>query len=162
MRIVSCCTLDSSESKLKIAGANTVIMPDKVGGARMAGFIINHNVNRFIDRVSLRDGGEAYLTEYHVGELPNTDSPKKIGRILDALETNCKVVGTMSSDFNSVMNPPDSFEVLNESQVFFIGKPAEIKSIKDRIKGKQNSKYYLYSASLMMCSNLSLRTEKEV
>lgn len=95
MRIVSCCTLDSSESKLKIAGANTVIMPDKVGGARMAGFIINHNVNRFIDRVSLRDGGEAYLTEYHVGELPNTDSPKTIGRILDALETNCKVVGTM-------------------------------------------------------------------
>jgi hypothetical protein len=34
------------------------------------------------------------------------------------------------------MNPPNSFEVLNERQVFFIGKPEEIKSIKDKIKGK--------------------------
>jgi voltage-gated potassium channel len=76
MRILSRCTLDSSESKLKIAGANTVIMPDKVGGARMAGFIFNHNVNRFIDKVSLRDRGDSYLTEYHVGELPSKDSPK--------------------------------------------------------------------------------------
>ncbi|MFT6997227.1 MAG: voltage-gated potassium channel [Cryomorphaceae bacterium] len=136
MRIVSRCTIDSSESKLKIAGANIVIMPDKVGGARMAGFIINHNVTRFIDTVSLRDGGDAYLTEYKVSELPSTDAPKTIGGILEALKTNCKVVGTMSSDFDYIMNPPDSFAVMPESQVFFFGKPEEIKAIKDRIKGK--------------------------
>jgi voltage-gated potassium channel len=135
MRIVSRCTLDSSESKLKIAGANVVIMPDKVGGARMAGFIINHNVNRFIDTVSLRDGGETYLTEYKIADLPCTGNVKTIGGILKSLDTKCKVVGTMSADFEYVMNPPDSFEVPMESQVFFFGKPDEIAAIKNKLGG---------------------------
>ncbi|MCZ4409529.1 potassium channel family protein [Cryomorphaceae bacterium 1068] len=133
MRIVSRCTLDSSDSKLKIAGANVVIMPDKVGGARMAGFIINHNVNRFIDTVSLRDGGDAYLTEYKLSELPCKTDVKTIGGILEALNTKCKVVGTMSADFEYVMNPPDSFEVPSKSQVFFFGKPDEIAAIKEKM-----------------------------
>jgi voltage-gated potassium channel len=136
IKIVSRCTLDSSESKLKIAGANVVIMPDKVGGARMAGFIINHNVNRFIDTVSLRERGDAYLTEYKLADLPCNDSVKTIGGILKALNTKCKVVGTMSADFEYVMNPPDNFEVPDESQVFFFGKPNEIAAIKEKMGNK--------------------------
>jgi len=133
VRIVTRCTHDSSESKMKIAGANVVIMPDKVGGARMAGFVINHNVNRFIDTVSLRENGETYLIEFKVGELPSNNNKKTIGNIIDTLDTNCKIVGIMSADFNYVMNPPNDYEVLPKSQVFFFGKPAEIKKIKDQV-----------------------------
>jgi len=133
MRIVSRCTQDSSESKLKIAGANVVILPDKVGGARMAGFIINHNVNRFIDTVSLRDGGKTYLTEYHAADLPSKSSQKTVGSILEALDTNCKVVGIMSTDFDYIMNPPNSYEVEPACQLFFFGKPDEIKALETQV-----------------------------
>lgn len=135
MRIVSRCSTDSTESKLKIAGANVVIMPDKVGGARMAGFVINHNVNRFIDSIALREGGAEYLAEYAFDRLPGNDNGKIIGEILEQLETKCTVVGIMSPDFDYIMNPSPGFKVEPESQVFFFGKPSEIKALKKRIDG---------------------------
>lgn len=130
IRIVSRCTQDSSESKLKIAGANVVIMPDKVGGARMAGFIIDHNINRFIDTVSLRDGNNGYLMEVDIEKLPCENTPKTIGGILKALHTHCKVVGIMSPDFEYVMNPADDYQIIDDSKIFFFGKPDEIEELK--------------------------------
>jgi voltage-gated potassium channel len=134
IKIVSRCNQDSSESKLKIAGANVVIMPDKVGGARMAGFIIDHNINRFIDSISLKEGDNTYLFEVDVERLPCSESPKNVGGIIDALETDCKVVGIMSPDFDYIMNPSKDFQVSDESKIFFFGNPEEIKELKDRLK----------------------------
>ena len=133
MRIVSRCTYDSTESKLKIAGANAVILPDKVGGARMAGFIINHNLNRFIDTVAVREGNKVYLREVNSSQLPLDNHVQTIGGILHALESKCKVVGIMSPDFEYIMNPSDEFQIPEDSQVFFFGTPDQIADLKSRI-----------------------------
>ena len=128
IRIVSRCASDSSESKLKIAGADTIIMPDKVGGARMAGFIINHNINRFLDTVSLREGNEIYLMEKPVDDI-NSKGKKTVGTILSTLDTSCKIVGIMPPDFEYVVNPNDDYEIPAGSQIFFFGKPEEIEKL---------------------------------
>jgi len=130
IKIVSRCNQDTSESKLKIAGANVVIMPDKVGGARMAGFIIDHNINRFIDSISLKEGDNTYLIEVDIEHLPCDQSPKTIKGIVQTLDTKCKVVGIMSPDFEYIMNPSGEYQVSEDSKVFFFGNPEEIQSLK--------------------------------
>jgi voltage-gated potassium channel len=44
LTIISRASEDNSDTKLKIAGANNVIMPDKVGGAHMASLIMKPDV----------------------------------------------------------------------------------------------------------------------
>ena len=48
-KIISRATNESSYDKLKIAGADNVIMPDTVGGAHMASLIVNPDVMEFLD-----------------------------------------------------------------------------------------------------------------
>jgi len=133
IRIVSRCTNDSSESKLKIAGANVVIMPDKVGGARMAGFIINHNINRFLDTVSLREGNDIYLREFNINEIDTGGKPKTVENVLSRLDTSCKIVGIMTPEFDYTMNPPSHHEIVDHSQIFFFGTPEEIEKLKNSV-----------------------------
>lgn len=133
IRIVSRCTSDSSESKLKIAGANVVIMPDKVGGTRMAGFIINHNINRFLDTVALKQGNEIYLREFSVNQIETSGKSKTVANVISSLNTTCKIVGIMSPEFEYTMNPPDHFEIVDDSQVFLFGTPEEIGKLKSRV-----------------------------
>ena len=49
MVIVSRASHDNSVKKLKRAGANNVIMPDKIGGAHMATLMVQPDVKEFID-----------------------------------------------------------------------------------------------------------------
>jgi voltage-gated potassium channel len=134
IRIVSRCSSDSSESKLKIAGANVIIMPDKVGGARMAGFVINHNLNRFLDSISLREGNKVYLAEFNSNELPERLRNKNVSELVAHLETKCRVIGIMPPSFEYVVNPDDDFKVSEDSQIFFFGKTMEIEKLKNKLK----------------------------
>jgi len=133
IKIVSRCTLDSSESKLKIAGANVVIMPDKVGGERMAGFVINQNINRFIDSVSLKEGGTSHLFEIEMKHFLGDSQLKTIDQIIESLRTECKIVGIMSKDFSYMMNPSGNHEPNKFDNLFFFGTKEQILNLKKAI-----------------------------
>ena len=51
--IISRASKESSYSKLKIAGADNVIMPDKLGGAHMASLVVTPDVLEFVDRLTI-------------------------------------------------------------------------------------------------------------
>jgi voltage-gated potassium channel len=137
IRIVSRCLSDSSESKLKIAGANAVIMPDKVGGARMAGFIINHNINRFLDTLALQNGNEVYLKELSVNHIDTKETPKTIDAVLEALNTSCKIVGIMSPEFEYIVNPKGTYQIPEDSQLIFFGSMEEIANLEEYFSAMQ-------------------------
>ena len=47
IHIISRASMNNSVSKLRVAGANNVIMPDKVGGAHMASLVVMPDVLSF-------------------------------------------------------------------------------------------------------------------
>lgn len=49
--VVARARLDSSEEKLRRAGADRVVNPQRIGGARMAAFVLQPNVAEFVDVV---------------------------------------------------------------------------------------------------------------
>ena len=52
LKIISRASEDNSDKKLRIAGANNVIMPDKIGGAHMASLVMKPDIIEFMDYIS--------------------------------------------------------------------------------------------------------------
>jgi len=52
LKIISRASEDASENKLKRAGANSVIMPDKIGGTHMAALVVKPDVLEFMDHIT--------------------------------------------------------------------------------------------------------------
>ena len=51
LTIISRASEDNSDKKLKLAGADNVIMPDKLGGAHMASLVMKPDVMEFVDSI---------------------------------------------------------------------------------------------------------------
>ena len=134
MRIISRCAADSSRSKLKSAGANNIIMPDKVGGARMAGFVVNQNVNRFLDKISLTEINEPYLTEFQSSEFPEEIRSGTVSHVLNYLDSTSKLIGMRTADGVYIVNPEDSTSIPGSCELFFLGTTEEIKQITAKIQ----------------------------
>ena len=61
--IISRASQDSSVNKLKIAGANNVIMPDKIGGTHMATLVLQPDVVELLTIMSTRSNSEFRIAE---------------------------------------------------------------------------------------------------
>lgn len=97
----------STEDKLKKAGANRVITPNVIGGRRMASMVLQPTVNDYLDLVS---GNQA--VEYRLQEVELAETSSYVGRSLaDAQirgETGAQVVAILSPDGSVDANPGPS------------------------------------------------------
>ena len=60
--IVSRCRYDATEQKLRLAGADRVVNPQRIGGQRMAAFVASPHVAEFLD-VVMHDGSLEFRLE---------------------------------------------------------------------------------------------------
>ena len=63
MTIISRASDDHSDAKLKRAGATNVIMPDKIGGIRMAKLVVQPDVVEFVENILLQTDNKVSLEE---------------------------------------------------------------------------------------------------
>jgi voltage-gated potassium channel len=69
IRIISRASNESSYSKLKLAGANNVILPDKIGGDHMASLVVVPDLLEFIDNLSIIGQTTINIEEIAVDKL---------------------------------------------------------------------------------------------
>ena len=97
--VVSRASQDSSVSKLKIAGAANVIMPEKVGGAQMATLVMLPDAVELLSHMSTRNNEQFRVTELtasksaHLGDLDLWS------------KTGCTVLGIKNTDGSYSLNP---------------------------------------------------------
>ena len=127
--IVSRASNDSSYSKLKIAGADNVIMPDKLGGAHMASLVITPDIIEFIDRLSIEGESTSNIEELVIESLPEEYKGKSIFDLDLRRKTGCTVIGFKTPDKKYIVNPDASMELVPNSKLFVIGKPEQIQKL---------------------------------
>jgi voltage-gated potassium channel len=125
-KIISRASNESSNSKLKIAGASNVIMPDKLGGAHMASLVVTPDVIEFVDRLTIEGETTANLEEVDVNGLPKEYLGKTIFDLDLRNKTGCTVIGFKTSDGNYVINPEASIKLVADSRLIVLGKPEQI------------------------------------
>lgn len=66
INIISRASNDVSVKKLKTAGANNIIMPDKLGGVQMATLVLSPDIKELLDIMSIQNNEEFSIKEYIV------------------------------------------------------------------------------------------------
>jgi voltage-gated potassium channel len=129
--IVSRASYPSAVSKLKIAGANNVIMPDMIGGSHMASLIANPDVMEFLDIIRVQGNLGANIESLSYDELPADLKDKEI-RDLEAREiTGVTIIGYKSPDGTYFINPSMDTVVVKGSRLFVLGSAAQVKKLVD-------------------------------
>tara|TARA_B110000879_G_scaffold39672_1_gene55669 strand:- start:693 stop:1682 length:990 start_codon:yes stop_codon:yes gene_type:complete len=129
--IVSRATNDSSQHKLKIAGADNIIMPDKIGGDHMAALLVTPDLVEFVNRISLDGESSANLEEIAVEDLPEEYLLKSIRDLDLRKKTGCSVIGFVTGDGEYIINPSSDMVLQPKSNLILLGRPDQIVKIKE-------------------------------
>ena len=121
LTIVSRASNDSSDSKLKIAGANNVIMPDKLGGDHMASLLVTPDIVEFVDKLSIDSENATHLEEIIVDDLPKEFLLKSIRDLDLRRKTGCTVIGFKTPDNDYVINPEADTKLISNTKLIVLG-----------------------------------------
>ena len=127
--IVSRASIDTSYKKLKIAGADNVIMPDKLGGAHMASLVTTPDIMEFIDRLSIEGESSSNIEELTIENLPEKYTNKSILDLDLRKRTGCTVIGFKTPNREYIINPDASTKLVPKSKLIVIGRPEEIQKL---------------------------------
>ena len=135
--LISRASQRSSVNKLKVAGANNVIMPDKVGGAHMASLVAMPDVVEFLDHISIQGGDEINLEEISMDQFPWEKSPSTLGEVLEHNILGVNVVGLKRSNGNYEINPGPSTLLDGACKLFVLGTAEQIIAFNETLNYSQ-------------------------
>jgi len=121
MTIISRASIDTSYSKLKVAGANNIIMPDKIGGNHMASLIVTPDLVEFVERISIEGKDETNLEEIAVNELPKEFINKTLLDLNLRRKTGCLVIGFKNAKHEYTINPDVATVLEPNSHLIILG-----------------------------------------
>lgn len=126
LTIISRASSDESSQKLKIAGADNVIMPDKLGGAHMASLVTSPDLIEFLDSIALDGNDEINLDEISYEELPHDLHNKTLRELQLKYQTECNIIGYKTNTGKYIVNPHDDTLLLPHSKLFVLGNAHQI------------------------------------
>lgn len=130
-RIISRASKETSYSKLKIAGADNVIMPDKLGGAHMASLVVTPDVIEFVDRLTIEGDTTANLEEIAIDNLPEKYLNRTILDLDLRKKTGCTVIGYRTSEKEYIINPDASVKLTAGANLIVLGRPEQIIKLRE-------------------------------
>lgn len=128
--IISRASQETSYQKLKLAGANNVILPDRIGGDHMASLVVVPDLIEFIDNLSIGGNENVNIEEIEVDKLYNTSHKVQTIKDLDLRnKTGCTVIGFKGSDGDYIVNPEAEIKLVPHSKVIVLGRPEQIQEL---------------------------------
>ena len=129
-KIISRASKETSYNKLKIAGADNVIMPDKLGGSHMASLVVTPDVIEFVDRLTIEGETTANLEEVAINDLPEKYLDKTILDLDLRKKTGCTVIGYRTPSKEYIINPEAEVKLEAGGNLIVLGRPEQINTIR--------------------------------
>jgi voltage-gated potassium channel len=131
LTIISRASEDNSDKKLKIAGANNVIMPDKLGGAHMASLVMKPDVMEFVDFITGQGGDNIRLEEITFENLSAQYQNKTIRDLEIRNKSGANVIGFKTANGDYVINPNADTVIIPDAKLFVLGTTEQINKLKE-------------------------------
>ncbi|MBL0032639.1 MAG: potassium channel protein [Bacteroidetes bacterium] len=132
LKIISRASDDASEHKLKRAGADNVIMPDKIGGTHMAALITKPDVLEFIDHIT--GTINIRLEEILFKSLPDSMQNKSIRELEIRNKTGANIIGFKSASGDYIINPSPDTVMMQDAKLFVLGTQEQVSKFKEILK----------------------------
>lgn len=128
--VISRATNESSYKKMLIAGADNVIMPDKIGGDHMASLVVSPDLIEFVDRITVDGDCDTNLRELKIeGNLSYFEN-KSIMDLDIRRKTGCSVIGLKLPSGEYQVNPDPNSKLELGSNIIVLGNPDQIETLK--------------------------------
>ncbi|MBK9531766.1 MAG: NAD-binding protein [Chitinophagaceae bacterium] len=124
LKVISRASEDSSVKKLKIAGADNVIMPDKIGGAHMATLVLLPDV---VEMLSIM--GTQNNDQFRVAVIQGNKNIT-LGELDMWSKTNCTILGIKNHGNNYTINPGASYQINPGERLIVMGSDEQIDKAK--------------------------------
>jgi voltage-gated potassium channel len=133
IKIISRASMENSDVKLKRAGATNVIMPDKIGGQRMAKLVAQPDIVEFIDVLLLQSADSVVLEEISCGNLAACFAGKSIVELDIRNTSGANIIGLKREDKSYLINPLPETTLSSTDQLFALGTKAQIDHLRKTI-----------------------------
>lgn len=129
LNIISRASQETSYKKLKLAGANNVILPDKIGGDHMASLVVVPGLLEFIDNLSIVGNSNINIEEISVEQLYDTSQIKTIRDLDLRKQTGCSIIGFKNAQGEYLINPEADLKLIPNSKIIVLGRPEQIQKL---------------------------------
>ena len=129
LTIISRASQETSYNKLKLAGANNVILPDRIGGDHMASLVVIPDLVEFIDNLGIVGERNINVEEVKVEQLYNVKEVKTIRDLDLRKKTGCTVIGFKDDKGEYIVNPEADTKLVPGSKIIVLGRPEQIERL---------------------------------
>ena len=134
LHIISRASEESAYPKLKKAGADNVIMPDKIGGSHMATLVSKPDVIEFMDFLTSEDGESVNMDSVPYDLLPPEIKDKSLKVVMEWNKTGVSCLGIKNKEGKFLINPPDETQVTEGCKVIVFGTRSQIAEMKNNLE----------------------------
>lgn len=134
LTIISRASELESQMKLKRAGATNVIMPERIGGQRMAKLVHQPDVVEFLEYILLQKTQDVSLEELPCKNLAQRFVGKSIAELKVREVSGANIIGLKISGARYVFNPDPQMILSRNDQLFVLGNPEQIQKLKGWMK----------------------------
>lgn len=127
--IISRASQVTSLKKLEFAGADKVIMPDKIGGDHMASLVVMPDLITFMDKLSVEGEHTTNLEEVEIEEFTTQIDCSSIRDLDLRRKTGCTIIGYIAPDGEYIINPEADVVLQPKSKVIVLGRPEQIRKL---------------------------------
>ncbi|MCU0348184.1 MAG: NAD-binding protein [Saprospiraceae bacterium] len=130
LNIISRATQVKSQRKLRLAGANHVIMPEQIGGFYMATLVSKPGATEFFSYITRESESDIEFEEIHFRNMPPSCKGKSISDLHIRRETGANIIGFKHSDGSYVVNPGPETILEENSSFILLGNREQLESLR--------------------------------
>lgn len=130
MKIISRASDEHSDVKLKRAGASNIIMPDRIGGQRMAKLVAQPDIVEFLENIIIQGTNDVNLEEFSCKDLNMKFHNKTIGELGVRNKSGANIIGLKNEKNAYTYNPSANTKLQSSDMLFVLGTTEQLISFK--------------------------------
>ncbi len=134
LKIIARASLKTSESKLLTAGADSVVMPDEIGGSHMAKLVVRPDVIRFLDLISGLSADKMRLEEMSFEQLRKDLRGRNIRELDVRSVTGATIIGLRQADGSLMVSPGVDYVLAPGDVLLVLGSEEQIETFEVRFR----------------------------
>ena len=134
LKIIARASLKTSESKLLTAGADSVVMPDEIGGSHMAKLVVRPEVIRFLDLISGLSADKLRLEEMTFTQLRQDLHGRSIRELDVRSITGATIIGLRQADGSLLVSPGVDYVLAPGDVLLVLGSEEQIENFEVRFR----------------------------
>jgi voltage-gated potassium channel len=134
LKIIARASQKTSESKLLSAGADSVVMPDEIGGSHMAKLVVRPEVIRFLDLITDLSTAKLRLEEIGYAQLRPEHKDTSLREMDVCATSGATVIGLRHASGALTMSPPVDYVPVSGDVLLLLGSEEQMSRFDTRFR----------------------------